>query len=150
MAEAPEILSNPVLGELRWEPKYDWWFSQIKLPSGDWLDVIVNPGDGDRYAFIEPAAKLFRWALDNEQRILADALRMELLELYNGAWRQGDEPVLTADGLAARLEWTLLVVSASDIVPVEFSYAAGELFGYHGVTIEVDAKLRFRDIELRG
>jgi hypothetical protein len=32
----------------------------------------------------------------------------------------------------------LLVVSSSEVVPVEFSYDAGELFGYHGVTLEVE------------
>ena len=52
--------------------------------------------------------------------------------------------------MTARLEWTLLSVSALDIVPVEFSYHAGELFGGHGVAVEVDAELRFRDIDLRG
>jgi hypothetical protein len=35
-------------------------------------------------------------------------------------------------------------------VPIEFSYGAGELFGHHGVVVEVDAELRFRDIDLRG
>ncbi len=150
MARSSETLSHPVFGELAWLPDYSHWFAQIPQADGYYLDVIVNPCDGDRHAFVEPAAKLYKWALKNKRRILADALREELLELYNDTWRQCDEPELTADELTARLELALVVVSASDIVPVEFSYLAGDLFGGHHPTIGVDAELRFRDIDLRG
>jgi hypothetical protein len=150
MAEASETLAHPIFGSLGWLPDYSHWYTQFRLPSGDWLDVIIDPGDGDRHEFLEPGAKLFRWALDNERRILSDAIQAELLELYNGTWRQSEEPELTAGELTARLDWQLVVVNASEIVPVEFSYGAGELFGYHGVTVEVDANLQFRDIDLRG
>jgi hypothetical protein len=148
MAEASEHLTHPVLGTLGWLPKYSHWFTQLRLPSGDWLDVIVDPGDGDRLGFLPRAAELFQWALSNEPRVLAEGMRAELLELYNDTWRQGDEPVLSAEELTEQLDWQMLSISASDIVPVEFGYGAGELFGYHGVTIEVDAELRFRDIDL--
>ena len=74
----------------------------------------------------------------NERQVLAEAIRAELLELYNDTWRQGDEPALSADELTTRLEWQLLDVRASGFVPIEFSYGAGELFGYHGVTVSVD------------
>ena len=145
-----ETITHRDFGELRWEQEYSWWFTQLRLPSGDWLDMIVDPGDGDRFAFLEPAANLFRWALGTEQRILRDAIRAELLELYNDIWQQGDEPELTADELMSRLEWTLLDISASPIVPVTFSYDAGDLFGGHSVAVKVDGELRFRDIDLRG
>jgi hypothetical protein len=150
MAEASEHLTHPVLGMLGWLPEFSWWFAELALPSGGQLDLIVDPGDDDRYAFLPRAADLFRWAMANERRVLAEAVQAELLELYNDTWRQGDEPTLSADELTERLEWQLLTVSASEIVPVEFSYDAGDLFGYHGVTVEVDAELRFRDIDLRG
>ncbi|OWK40511.1 hypothetical protein FRUB_05430 [Fimbriiglobus ruber] len=52
--------------------------------------------------------------------------------------------------MTERLKWELLTVNASDIVPVEFSYGAGELFGHHSVAIEVDEELQFRDIDLCG
>jgi hypothetical protein len=81
---------------------------------------------------------------------MVDAMQAELLELYNDTWRQDDEPELSAEELTKRLNWQLLTVSANDIVPVEFSYDAGHLFGDHGVTIEVDESLDFRDIDLRG
>jgi hypothetical protein len=150
MAEASEQLPHPVLGTLGWLPAYSPWFTQLRLPSGEGLDVIVDPADTDRFEFLPRAAELFRWAFENERQVLAEAMRAELLELYNDVWRQGDEPVLSAAELTARLEWTLLTVSASDIVPVEFSYHAGELFGGHGVAVDIDTKLRFRDIDLRG
>jgi hypothetical protein len=88
--------------------------------------------------------------MENERNVLSEALRAELLSLYNDTWRQSDEPILSANELEAWLEWQLLTISASEIVPVEFSYDAGELFGYHGVTVEVDAELQFRNINLRG
>ena len=150
MAEASEHLTHPVLGTLGWLPEFSHWFTQLRLPSGEWLDVIVDPADADRFEFLPRAAELFRWAFDHERRVLADAMRVELLELYNDTWRQEDEPVLSAAELTARLEWTLLTVSGSDLVPVEFGYHAGELFGGHGVAVEVGAELRFRDIDLRG
>src|SRR5262245_64886908 len=150
MAKATETLKHPVLGELRWLPDYAHWFAQLRQPAGDWLDLIVDPGDGDRHAFLGPAVKLFRWAVKTERRVLRAALRAELLELYNDTWRQEGEPKLSAKGLADQLEWSLLTVSASEVVPVEFSYEAEDLFGGHGVTVEVDKELRFRDIELRG
>lgn len=150
MAKASKHLMHPVLGKMAWLPEYSHWFTQLKLPSGDWLDVIVDPGDGDRLQFLPKAAQLFEWALANERQVLAEAMEAELLELYNDTWRQNDELVLSAEELTARLNWGLLSVMDSDIVPVEFSYGAGELFGYHGVTVEVDAALKFRDIDLRG
>jgi hypothetical protein len=150
MAEASEHLTHPILGVLGWLPAYSHWFTQRSLPSGSRLDVIVDPWGGDRYAFLPRAAELFQWAMTNQPRVLADAMRAELLELYNDTWRRGDEPILSAEELTARLDWQLLKISAMDIVPVEFDYEAGELFGYHGVTVEVDAELCFRDIDLRG
>src|SRR6516162_1401957 len=108
MAKASEHLTHPVLGTLGWLPEYAHWFAQHALPSGGQLDVIVDSGDGDRFEFLSRAAELYRWAMDNERRLLAEALRAELLELYNDTWRQGDEPVLSATELAARLEWQLL------------------------------------------
>jgi hypothetical protein len=150
MAEASEHLTHPVLGTIGWLPEFSHWFTQLPLTSGGQLDVIVDPSDGDRFEFLPRAAALFQWAMANERRVLADAMQAGLLELYNDTWRQGDEPELSAAELTARLEWQLLSVSASDIVPVEFSYDAGELFGYHGVTVEVDESLAFRDIDLRG
>jgi hypothetical protein len=149
MAEPSERLSHPVLGELGWLPQYGHWFTQLFRPSGGRLDVVVDPGDEDRFGFLAQAAELFRWALDNERRVLADAMRAELLELYNGTWRQGGEPVLSARRLTARLGWALLTVSASETVPVEFGYDAGGLFGGHCVAVEVGAELRYRDVDLQ-
>jgi hypothetical protein len=152
MAEASEILEHPVFGSLGWLPDFDHWYTQYRRPNGHWLDVIVYPDDPDRYAAVEAAARLFPWALKNEQFILQDAMQAELLELYNDIWRGEDEPELTADELTARLDWQLVVIKTGRMsrFPVEFNYEAGYLFGYHGVTVKVDEKLAFHDIELRG
>ncbi len=150
MAEPSEYYTHPILGTLGWLPEFGHWFTQLRLPSDEWLDVIVDHSDSERFEFLPRAAELFRWAFENEQRMLGDSIRAELLEMYNDTWRQGDEPALSEDELTMRLEWTLLTVSASEIVPVEFGYHAGELFGGHSVAVEVDAELRYRDVDLRG
>lgn len=150
MAEASEHLTHPVLGTLGWLPEFSHWFAQLPLPVGGQLDLIVNPGSDDRFEFLPRAAELYQWAMANERRVLAVAMRAQLLELYNDTWRQEDEPALSCEELAGRLEWQLLSVIACDIVPVEFSYDAGDLFGYHGVTVKVDDSLSFRSVELRG
>jgi hypothetical protein len=149
MANASETLTHPILGSLRWMPDDQHWYSQYRLPSGIVRDVMVEPGDADRHEVIDLAAGLFTWAMENERRILADALQAELLDLYNSVWRRGEGLAVTADELAARLEWHLLEIHPNYIIPVEFSYGAGDLFGGHGVAIEVNEELQFRDVDLR-
>ena len=148
MAEASEHLTHPVLGTLGWLPEFSHWFAQLPRPSGGRLDVIVDPGDGDRHEFIEPAAGLFRRALKAEPRLRRQAIRAELLDLYNDTWRQAAEPVLSDGELASRLELTL--VDVGTVVPVTLHYEAGELFGGHGVAVELDERLRFDGLDLRG
>jgi hypothetical protein len=150
VAEPSETLSHPVFGELGWLPEYSHWFTQIKQPSGECLDVIVDPGDGDRYASLEPAATLFRWAQENERRILDEAIKASILDLYNDTWRQGDDDTLTEDELAGQLKWTYLKISTSQRCTIIFSYDAGDLFGRHCLDVEVNAQLRFRGINLAG
>jgi hypothetical protein len=74
VAEASEHLTHPVLGTLGWLPEFTHWFTQLRLPSGDWLDVIVDPAEEDRFGFLSRAAELFTWAFANEPRVLAEAL----------------------------------------------------------------------------
>ncbi len=145
-----ETIDHPIFGPLIWSVEDSHWSTRVPRPGGGQLDVIVDPGDGDRHEFLPRAAELYQWAVANERRVLGKALRAELLELYNDTWRRNDQPELSAKELTARLVWQLLQISASDVVPIEFSYGAGELFGQHGVAIEVDDELQFSDIDLRG
>lgn len=142
-----ESLTHAVFGELRWEAESDWWFTQVRLPSGDWLDVVVDPGDEDPSAFVEQAAALFRQAMDAERRILHEAVRARVLDLYD-AWRQEDEPRLTAEGLEGQLELTFIRLDT--VAPVVLSYWAGEVFGGHSVDVTVDEKLRVTGVGLVG
>ena len=143
-----ELRTHPVFGDLRWEQQYSWWSTQVRLPKAQQLDVIVNPGDDDRFAFIELAAKLYRRAMRAERRILRDALREELLELYNDTWRRGDEPELTAKELMSRLKFSLIEIDT--VVPITLNYEAAGLFGGHSVAVEVDEELQFQDLDLQG
>jgi hypothetical protein len=150
VAEVSETLSHPDLGQLAWAPAPFHWSTEYRLTSGGRLDVFVEPYPSDRYAFLDRAAELFRWALDNEQRVFREALRADVLELYNDGWRQDGEPVLSEDEFAARLEWQLLKVKGSDAVPVEFWYDADWLFGGHAVVVQVGSGLQFQGAHLVG
>lgn len=150
MAEPSENLTHPILGTLGWLSEYSHWFGQLSAPDGGTLDLVVDPGDGDRYDFLPRAAELFQWAMANERRVLGKAMRAELLELFNDTWRQEPEPELTPAELTARLQWTFLKLSDSEIAPIVISYAAGELFGGHSVDVEIGSDFRFRDVDLVG
>lgn len=136
-----------MFGELRWEAEDSWWFTQMRLSSGDWLDVIVDPGDEAPAAFVERAATLFRRAMDSERRILHEAVRMKVLDLHD-AWRQADEPALTAEGLEEQLELTF--VRLDTVAPVVLSYWPGDMFGGHSVDVTVDEQLRVTGVGLAG
>jgi hypothetical protein len=151
MAKGTESVSHPVLGDLVWLPDSPEWFAQLRLPGGAALDLAIEPGGEGRHAFLEPAADLFAWAVANERRVLREAIREELLGLYNDeGWRQDDDPQLTAGELEGRLEWQSLELSGSDVAPVRFGYDAGELFGGHPVFVELGADLKYRDLSLGG
>lgn len=148
--EPPETLTHPVFGELRWEEQSGWWFAQVNDASGEWLDVIVDPGGGDRLAAVEAAADLYQRALAAERRVIRDATRDELLELYNDAWR-GEDPELTAGQFLERLEFTFIrLCPDADVIPIVMSYAAGELFGGHAVDVELDHDLNVTGTNLVG
>jgi hypothetical protein len=149
MPEPSEILEHPKFGKLGWMKEYSFWSGAFRTSTGQEVDLMIEPHE-ERFEFLERAACLFDWALTNERAILQEAISSELLELYNGSWHQSEDPILTADELTERLQWHLLVISKCDIVPIEFSYGAGELFGNHAVVIEVGSKFEFRDIDLRG
>jgi hypothetical protein len=153
VSDASETFAHPVFGRLEWQPKESRWFTQYRLPSGGQLDVHIQPYRTDRHAFVDPAAELFQWALNNERRILRHAVKATLLELYNEGWRQDGDPMLSADEFAAQLEWQLLRLTANSAVPVEFWYDPGELyesFGGHVVSVEVGPGLQFRSAHLVG
>jgi hypothetical protein len=142
-----ESLTHAVFGELRWEAESSWWFTQMRLPAGDWLDAIVEPGDEDPAAFVERAATLFRRAMDAERKILHEAVQVRVLDLHD-AWRQEDEPRLTAEGLEEQLELTF--VRLDSVAPLVMSYWPGEVFGGHSVDVTVDDQLRVTGVTLVG
>ena len=150
MTDGTEDLTHPVLGMLRWQPDDECWYSQVRLASGDAIDLLITPYDEDRFSFLTRAGEVFKWAMANERRILAEAVQVELLELYNSTWRRAGEPVLSAVELMAKLEWHLLCINADAVVLIDYGYGAGALFGNHGVSVEVGEDLRFRDIDLLG
>lgn len=144
MAEASETRTHPVFGELVWQSEYSYWLAKF----GERLEVIVDPGDLDRDAFLEPAAKLFERVRKAEPRILRKAINEDLLELYNGTWRRNANPELSATELAAQLVLGLIEIGQG--IPVILHYEAGHLFGNHIIALELDEQLQFGAADFRG
>jgi hypothetical protein len=142
-----ESLTHPVFGELRWETAFSWWFTQIRRDSGEWLDVIIDPGDEDPFTFLGRAAQLYCRSLNAERVILQEALPKGVLALYE-KWRQADEPVLTAEELTNQLD--LVFVRLDTIGPITLSYGLGDVFGGHSLDVTVNEQLQVVGVHLAG
>jgi hypothetical protein len=142
-----ESLTHPVFGDLQWEGQFSWWFTQIRLESGEWLDVIVDPGDDDPRAFVGRAAQLYCRAMDAEPEILQEAIQQKILDLYE-TWRQVGEPELTAAELTAQLDLTFVRIDT--VVPITLSYVLGDVFGGHSVDVQLNERLQVREVNLAG
>jgi hypothetical protein len=145
----PTHINHPVFGEIVWELPRECWFLQVPIPAGGIVDVSIKPHDQDPLLILDIAAETFQGVLRDERRILRDAIREELLELYNGTWcRAGHK--LTEPELMEQLRFEYLEINPGWVVPVILSYAAGDLFAGHSVDVEVDEQLQFSDINLIG
>ena len=142
-----ESLTDPVLGELRWEAPFSWWFTQIRLASGEWLDVIIDPGDKGPLAFVGRAARLYSRAMEAEQEILGQAIESGLLDLYN-QWRQEDERQMTPEEVKNQLALTFVRIDT--VTPITLSYDAGDRFGGHSVDVKVDERFQATGVTLVG
>jgi hypothetical protein len=142
-----ESLTDPVLGELRWETSFSWWFTQIRLPSGEWLDVIIDPGDEDPLAFVRRAARLYSQAMEAEREILGQAIENGLLDLYN-EWRREDERQMTPQEVKNQLALTFIRIDT--ITPITLSYDAGDRFGGHSVDVKVNERFQAAEVTLVG
>jgi hypothetical protein len=148
--EPPETITHPVFGELRWESERAVWFTQIRDATNEWIDVSIEPEEGDRLARLDRAAELYSRAMRAERQLLRTAVRSELPELYNDTWRQANEPELTAAELVSRLVFTFIQVSPTAECAVILSCDARELFGGYSVDVELDSEVRYLDVNLIG
>ncbi len=148
--DQPETVAHPVFGELRWEAERDVWFTQVRDATHEWIDVSVQPDEGDRFACLDRAADLYSRALRAERQLLHTAVDNELLELYNECWHESGWPALSADQLMAHLNLAFIQIRPESDTPVILSYEAGELFAGHCVDVELDRDLRYLDNNLVG
>src|SRR5262245_56822573 len=109
-SDQPEVVTHPVFGELRWESARGVWFTQVRDRSGEWIDVSVDPDEGDRVACLDRAAELYLRAMNAERQLLLTAVEKELLPLYNDCWHESLWPVLTAKQLMEHLEFTFIQI----------------------------------------
>lgn len=115
---------HPVLGELLWDDNLNWFKTRDGLIS---LAVAADA------ALDEPAAHATR--LLSREAELRDFAAGELLETYNGSWRE-EGPEATRDGLAGHL--VLEGIAVFDDLTAEAYFEDGLLFGGHVVLVSVD------------
>jgi hypothetical protein len=151
MAEARETLTHPILGRLEWEAQYGYWSGQRPQPRGGMVDLQIKPADPSRRDRLKRAGDLFLWAMENEVPIRLGAVDNYLYDLYQH-WRQEEDPSLSAETFGDLLEWGMLAISDSEIVPVVFWYddAGHDFFGGHVIVVKLDAELKYRDAHLVG
>jgi hypothetical protein len=150
MSDQPESITHPVLGELRWEVARSVWFAQVRDSTGEWIDVSVEPEDGDRVACLDRAADLYLRAMRAERQLLRTAIEKELLPLYNDCWREPLWPVLTVEQLMKQLEFTFIQIRPGFDVAVILSYEAEHPFAGHCVDVKLDGELRYVNAGLVG
>ena len=144
-------ITHPVLGTLRWEPEHSRWLGEVRFTSCALGDLVIDPGEAG-VDFLDKAAALCLRLLAAEPRIRREAAVAKdgILDLYRH-WRDADDPELTAEGLASRLEPVFLRIDT--VVPVILSYALGErneVFGGHAIDVELNDKLEIKAVNLVG
>jgi hypothetical protein len=147
VAEIIKELLHPVFGPLRWDVPYSWWVGGIEDSDGSIIELVLDPGDDERYNFLAGAAALFMRLEDAKERILRQAVDSKVFELYE-TWRNERERNLTVGGLIKELELMFIRIDTS--VPITLSYALGDVFGGHAVDVTVNEDLKVVGVSLTG
>lgn len=141
------VVTHPVLGELRWTKQAGEWVGRTSNAPGGWgVAVVDEHGTTER---LDASVALYLKAVRAERKILRTALREEVLELYNESWSGGTGEFGEGE-LLSRLRLEVVSVNVDGYTAVELYYDGTELFGGHVLVIELDAKLKYQDCDLRG
>ena len=135
-------LTHPVFGDLQWQEKFSWWFTQIFLESGKRLDVIIDPSDGEPTEYVERVSQFYCRVMDSERDILREVIKQRLLFLYD-VWRQEGDPELTAEELQDQLNLTCVRIETDSPI-ITLGYELGDFFGGHTVDVKVNEQLQVK------
>jgi hypothetical protein len=141
-----EPIHDETFGWLEWDPVLSCWLGGIDWPAGLHTEVAIWVPDGELAAGLRRARENLAWLKRNEEnarRYVAG----EMLEVYNDAWRDEDEPI-TEDEFIHRTE--LVRVGFYDDGSLVLSYDGRDMFGGHVIDGDFGADRSFRGANLVG
>jgi hypothetical protein len=140
-------IDHPALGRLEYDEDLDWYSGKVSV-GGRPVDLRIPCWrvSGEPPA-LSHAVRIADKIADRCRAAKECAVR-DLLELKNHTWRGEDEPKVSADEFKQRMELEDIIVD--DDGSAEFHHRDGELFGGHGIVVEMDADGRFKRADIAG
>lgn len=141
-----EPFNDETFGRLEWDPVLNCWLGGIDWPLGLHTEVAIWLPDGDIAAGLRQARESLDWLRRHEDQARR-AVAKEMVEVYNDAWRDEDEPITAAE-FARRTE--LLRIGFEDDGSLLLSYDGHDMFGGHVIDGVFEANRSFRGANLVG
>jgi hypothetical protein len=126
-----DSITDPVLGELRWDSRVKWWAGRFSIGSSQPFQLYIPSRTPDRSISAEARQALTRLAGDDSaiRRRAADGL----LEILNSTWNDG-EPI-SADEFMRRMSPDSIVVYERGRADV--SYHDDDMFLGHAISVRI-------------
>ncbi|MBH8565501.1 DUF2262 domain-containing protein [Nostoc sp. CENA67] len=140
-------IKHEILGELRYDTKFDWYESQVVFYETQ-LSISLSIEDNDKIESILTRASSVVRHLKNYAKNAEEYAVKKLLELKNKTWLYEDETFLTSEEFKNRIILEGLVFSPDG--EVEFYYNDGNLFFGHCILITMDKDNCFIDASISG
>jgi hypothetical protein len=141
---------NPIhdatFGRLEWDPVLSCWLGGIDWPPGLHTEVAIWVPDNDMAVGLRQAREGLDWLQLNEENARR-CVASQMLEVYNDAWRDEDEPI-TIDEFIRRTE--LVRIGFMDDRSLQLSYDGREMFGGHVIDGFFESDRSFRGSTLIG
>ena len=139
-----KTLSDSVLGNIKWNDRYNWWEGESALNSGDRFSFSISV-DSEDEAIPPPIIERFNFLKQNENQIHQN-IAAQMLELFNDTWSEGEQ--ITEQDFIKTTK--LADASFSDDGDVELFYEDGDLFAGHSIVTTLDKSGKISDPYLAG
>jgi hypothetical protein len=142
----PKPIEDPVFGLLQWDEILSCWLGGIDWPPGLHTEVAIWQSGDDVAAALRMAHEGLDWIKAKEEHALR-CVTSKMLELYNDAWRDEDEPI-SEEEFIRRTE--LVRIGFYDDGSLILSYDGRDMFGGHVIDGDFGADRSFRGANLVG
>jgi hypothetical protein len=139
-------IEDAVLGRLTWDGRFNEWGARFAVTPGLLVEVCLTPaGDEADDVTVARGRDFVHWLRQNEPAARRFAAA-ELLDVFNGAWNDG-EP-LSAQAFADRI--TLGTAGVTPDGGAVLYYEDGDLFAGHCVIVSVSEVRAFTHAAIAG